>query len=471
MTPSPISNKRIGIVLGFLIGDSLGAPFRAVKGGHIYQLVGDRVDGYLADPVLFPERPEKNYLPGLHTILGQELLAVLAGAADDGTGRPPLARAGALLADLAGEGAEGPSTLGALRQPGRPLRRGVQRWRAEYPWELADHFAPDESAEGATPAARALAAALLPDTSAIDAARLTHLREAPLSAAVALAETARLLLDEENPKKIDASAVLDHVIGACREAEDALREGPVAARWKELAWGFPVVRFSECLSPVASLLRTADDALAEKTLLHQVREFVPTTGVTHVQHGFAPVLVPWVLYRALGTLAPAPAIEDAVNRGGETSLAAGLIGALMGARYGADHLPEEWTEGCRAAAIARTLALAPSTAAEEAWLADERRWTGEEETFRAPLRREAEKRNAESTPRKKPKKPAAPPVVDQGSLPFAPPPQAWLEQKGDELAPWEKQRLKAERGRKRIDWKETRRQKSKHEGGGGEEEP
>ncbi|MBX3728612.1 MAG: ADP-ribosylglycohydrolase family protein [Candidatus Sumerlaeia bacterium] len=455
-------DKAFGLVAGLLVGDALGAPFQAVKAGHIQQLLGGRAEGFAREAVLFPERPEKNRLPGLHTVLGQEFLAVLAGASDDGSGRSPLARAAAQLAELAGDEEAGPSTQGAMRAPGRPLRRAVARWKAEYPWETADHFAPDEDSEGASCAVRALAAAVVPGVDAVEAARLTHLREAPLAAAWTISEAARLLLALDNPKRPDAAGIARHLVEGCRAIEDALREGEAGERWRVLQWGTPVTRFSACLEPLASLVREGDDALAERTVLHQAAAHAPTREVAHVQHGFAPALVPWVLYRALGSLSPASAIEDVLNRGGECALATGLVGALMGARYGAEHLPPEWLAGCRALGTVKARGLSPSAAAIDAWLGEERAWTAEEERLREPLRREAEKRRAAEPARKKPERNADPPTLhDQGSLPFAPPPQVWLEQREVDLAPWEKRRLKAERGRKRIDWKETRREKGR----------
>ncbi len=461
-------DKKIGLVAGFLAGDALGAPFYAVKAAHIQQLVGGWVDDYLADPILFPDKPNKNVLPGLHSIHGQEFLAVLAARNDQDTGQHPIARAAMLLRELAGDDFDNPHpALGALRAPGKPLRRALHCWSTEYPWEPEDHFALTETSEGASTAARALATVISEtEFDPIGLARLTHLKEPALMAAWTIAWVARRLIEIENPKKIDADELLSELIADARTIEDALRDGPVGEHWRETGLGYPPARFSECLSPLASLLHTGDDALAEKTLVAQAREFAPLHSVAHTQHGFAPVLVPWVLYRALGPMAPAHAVEDAVNRGGEASLAAGLIGGLIGARYGFEHLPESWMAGCLAWDIARRLTLQPNAATEDDWLAAERGWTAREEELRAPLRKavDAEKAAMVQSAKKKKKtaeKNAKASIQNtpQGELPFAPPPQVWLEEKGNELAPWEKQRLKSERGRKRIEWKEERRRR------------
>lgn len=458
-------DRRLGLAGGFLVGDALGAPFNAVKAGHVRQLVDGWADGFLAKPVLFPDRPDKNALPGLHTVHGQQFLALLSAAGTEETGQHPVARAATSLRELAGTEEARHSCLGALRAPGRPLRRAIARWQEEYPWEPEDHFARDEESEGAAPAAMALATVLTEGAEPLHAVRLTHLRENALVAATTIAEAAAMLLALDAPKRIEPRSFLDALVAHARKTEDALRDGEEGARWRELAWGVPPQRFSACLSPVASLLETGDDALAEQTLVRQAAEFSPAQAVSHVQHGFAPILVPWVLYRALGPMPLARAVEDAINRGGEASLAAGLIGGLLGARHGVGSVPPEWLEDCRAWSLAQQATKMRTLAVEEAWAQAEREWTGEQERLREPLRVALESRRADAPPPKKKKSKPQPeaPVLDQGKLPFAPPPQVWLQEKGDELAPWEKQRLKSERGRKRIDWKEDRRKKQAHD--------
>src|SRR5262245_51136158 len=122
-----ISSRVLGLAAGGLLGDALGAPFNGVKGGHVRQLAGGPVESFLENSVLFPEKPDRNWLPGLHTCRGQEFLAVLAGPAAGETGQHPLARAAANLRELAGdaEPAAGAVNRRALRQPGRPLRRAL----------------------------------------------------------------------------------------------------------------------------------------------------------------------------------------------------------------------------------------------------------------------------------------------------------------------------------------------------------
>jgi len=461
------SDRVLGFVAGFLVGDALGRPFVGLKGGHIQQLAGARIEGWLADPVLQPDRPDRNCVRGLHSCAGQEFLAALAAlfVADD-AGRAHAAVCAAHLRDLHGAEAGAPSSL---RRPGKPLLRALERWGAEFPWDAQDHVARDEASEGIGPCARTIACALADDADDLAFARLTHLKEPPLVAARVLREAASAMVRLDAPKKPNVRVIVEDLKFGARDFEDRLREeSEVATLWKDLQFGMPVARTSEALAVLPSLVESGDDALAERTFLAQAREYAPDRAVTHAQHGFAPVLLPWALYRALGPMSTARAVEDAINRGGETAMAAGLVGALCGARHGIESIPEEWLAGCLAWPFAKNLVEARNAAAVEAWLAAEQQWSAREEAFVAPLRKKAEAAGADKpAPKKKPAKPEEqPPSGPTEELPFAPSPHAWLTEKGDELAPWEKQRLKSERGRRRIDWKEDRREKQKDDGRG-----
>jgi len=462
--------KRKGLLFGALIGDALGAPFNGVKSGHIGQLCDGWVEGYLEDSVLFPDKPLKNVLPGVHTSLGQIFLTLFASQGDDTMGQKPLSQAGSTIRELADEipnNSKFPTnSLGKLRKVGKSLRTAVEVWNEEYPWEPEDHFSKGQESHGASPCFWSLAAALNPnELNAIEIARMTHLQETVLIGSWIVCRTAEHLMEVDNPKKVPAKEILDVVQSEAVEKENELRDGEVAELWKELGWGYPRKRMSDSIGCLAALLETGEDSLAEKSLINQANEYSPDRGVTHVQHGFAPICVPWVLYRALGPFSHSGGTEDALNRGGETSLVTGMISGLLGARYGFESIREEWVEGLKISPQAKNLFDHISPATTEDWLAAEQNLTVEEENFRRPIHEKREK-HLEGAPKPKRKKKqqepdSIQPQQDTGKLPFAPPPQVWLEEKGDELAPWEKKRLKAERGKKRIGWKEQRRQDQK----------
>lgn len=464
-------DRAQGLLIGLLLGDALGAPLQKLKAGHIQQLAGGRVEGFLANPVLQPDKPHRARLAGLHTGLGQAAMAIAAGAEDDGGGQDPLARAAGLLRELAGDQPPIHRFHGALRDPGGPLRRALERWQSEYPWNLEDHFAPAEESEGASLAVAGLACALAKGADPIDAARLTHLKEAPLVAAFVAFEAAGLLAGCGDPKKIDGPEAAAALREAARAKEDELRDSPLGAQWRDLKWGWPVARLSDALEPLANLLRIADDDLAARTLVGQCASFQPARPIVQPQHGFAAAMLPWALYKALGPASPVKLVEDAINAGGESSLAAALVGGLAGARWGADYWPGDWRAALLVDGDALAL-LAGGAAARDAWIADEAAWTAKEVALQAPLHEKAAKARDAAPPRKKkdPKERISDEDRARGELPFAPPPQVWLRDAGDELAPWERQRLKAERGRKRIAWKEERRHHPGKGGGGAQDD-
>jgi ADP-ribosylglycohydrolase len=450
--------RRFDALRAALAANALAAPLHGLRGGHIQQLVGTRVDGHLpAATVLHPDHPDRNRLPGLHGIEGQRLLATLTLAIDDGSGREPHARPPAALLDLAGDD---PSGHGALRTPGRPLRRALERWRADYPWAPEDfHAPPEQSSEGIAPTIDALGAALvLPDPAAASAAaialaRTTHARPLPLAGAWLIAHLVPLLANRPLTRPGQpATGLLTPLAPALREFELAERH---ARRdiWRRLEWTPPPATLADLLPLIERLLTEADDDLARRTLLANTADLTPAQPVTHCQHGFLPTGLGWALYRGLGHRPPSHALEDILNAGGETAPIATLAAALLALRHGLAHFPEEWLTGTHV--LAALPAWGPPTTPDwlTHWAAAERQWTAREEALRAPLRAALKARQDAEPPRPRP----AANRADQEDAPFAPPPHLWLKHGESEDDPEVKKRLKAARGKRRIDWKEDRR--------------
>ncbi len=184
---NPDSTRRKDILRAALMGSALGRPVTNLKEGHVLQVWGAPPEGFHPTGVLFPEKPDRNTLPGLHGMAGQELLAALLASHPDSLGRTPVAFAGVALLELAG-GAEGEGT-GLLRAPGRPLRRAIEGWRETYPWEEPDWFAETEISEGLGPALRGIVPVVMEWDEPLEAAgrlaRLTHARLLSQSAAIA----------------------------------------------------------------------------------------------------------------------------------------------------------------------------------------------------------------------------------------------------------------------------------------------
>lgn len=157
-----------------------------------------------------------------------------------------------------------------------------------------------------------------------------------------------------------------------------------------------------------------------------------------------------------------------MNRGGESETLCGLVAGLMAVRYGREGLPAEWYDGCLALKAVWELAQARTWDSLAEWVVLEAGWSAREEEMRAPLRKaeearkraEAEKERARRKQKPKPEDMGLPP---QEQAQFSPPPHLWLEP-GDEEHPEIRRKLKAARGRKKIEWKEERRRRGKNTG-------
>ncbi len=454
---NPQAGRRKDILRAALMGVALGRPVTNLKEGHVRQAWGGPPEGFHPTGVLFPDRPGRNTLPGLHGAAGQELLAAVLASQPEGLGRTPVAFTGAALLELSG-GTEGEDD-GEVRAPGRPLLKAIRRWRANYPWEEVDWYAEDEPSEGLGPALRGIVPVLMgweePVPWAGRLARLTHGRLLPQSAAMVAALALRELLGSGPKRKPgDIAASIREEL---EPLEDALREEQ-GGTWREFGWSARPRGLAEALAPLPSLLREGREDLALSTILQTARQYEPQHQVGHVQHGFPPAGIAWVLFVALGGTAPRLAMEALLARGGEAEVLGGLLAALCVARHGAECFPEEWYAG--------TLGLgALEEAAEgqlstEAWVAREGEWNREEEAMRAPLQEAVDKKREAAAAKKKTsgKKPPAAGLVEQAEANFAPPPHLWLEPE-DAEDPRKKKILKAARGKKKIGWKEERKRK------------
>lgn len=460
-----MKNQMGDILRAALLGDALASHFNGLKHGHVQQISGGPPEGFPADPIFFPDKPGRNHPVGIHTSVGQRLLSSLARGADD-LGRGPVARSGAYLLELAGpENTEEGLPYGALRQPGMPLRKAVDRWREVFPWEARDYFADEDESEGIAVAPLGLAAAELNFDAEhlVGLARLTHFHPTALSASLAVRAAADLSL-EAGGGKFDAPQVMRTVLERLKHFEHWLDE-EFHRDWKELGWGRPPVRLSQALDPLVSLLAEENDDLAVKTIVKTAGESHPRGAVTHVQHGFAPAGLAWALYRGLGPLPAVRAVEDVLARGGECSTIASIVAGLMAARHGAECLPDEWYETLRASG--RVDQLLNGTEEDfEQWIEAERSWTAEEQAMQGELKAELDRKikadvaKGKAPPQKKPKKKASAPGEESEDLPFAPPPHIWLKP-GEEEDPRVKKKLKSARGKKKIGWKEEQRKKER----------
>ena len=61
--------------------------------------------------------------------------------------------------------------------------------------------------------------------------------------------------------------------------------------------------------------------------------------------GFPPACIPTCLYLLLTTDSFEEAVTEVVNLGGDADTAGAILGAMAGAYYGVDAIPERWLDG------------------------------------------------------------------------------------------------------------------------------
>jgi ADP-ribosyl-[dinitrogen reductase] hydrolase len=458
------NTKIIGSIIGLAVGDALGAPIEGMKAGHIQQVVGE-VNDYIDSRTVWPERPSHWRMKGLYTDDTQQALALTDILGDYGFIDPEA------LADLwtrllhaqtgASHGAHrgiGRNFLSAVRAMGScdsPLDAG----RASAGSGAAMRIAPvgiyfhDNDNEDS----------LLDAVSTVSL--MTHSDPRGIAGAAAIAYgIAKLLNTPSRIKQDEVAEIANEIKEFTRRAEEFLQDIHFNRLDKETRLKYAYF-MSDALEILPAIVREANHDLARSTIVKEANRLEPTDKVTDIGVGFAPASITGALYYALTAKSFFHGMVDTVNAGRDTDTMGAMVGALMGARFGFDAIPEEWTAGLVNFEQVRLRGeyLANREVdymTREDYVEMETRLTQDEVRY---LESDLKKFFAmqETIASKKPKtksKPDKQPVNIE-DLGFAPPPEVWLER--DDLAPDERRREKERRARRRIDWKETRREKKR----------
>jgi len=273
----------------------------------------------------------------------------------------------------------------------------------------------------------------------LDAALLLNNDPRALAAALAVALGVRRMVSEPSPRQIHADVFMSELADAIRGAESWTAR---ACRWLLDPDRDPERDhdISRSLDVVAGLVGEGDDALARRTLVAQAARFNPPQAVAQPSHPFAPAAIPMVFYRVLSAPNFLLGIEAVVLDGGDAATMGGMAGALLGARFGLQAIPQEWREGLVARHWLEPRAeifitgRSRKTAAADDWLLSERQWTLDEEAARQALiaamdeknDRKGRREKARPKPGKKQEIRPAFSAAPGQDLPFAPPPNIWL---------------------------------------------
>jgi ADP-ribosyl-[dinitrogen reductase] hydrolase len=458
-------SRKTGAFLGLAIGDALGRPLHSLKDGFIRQAFGE-IDGYADSISAFPDRPARWCIPGLYGSNTQQALllaeaALVFGSADANS-------VAGLYLRLAKEGpTEG--ELGAWRNPTTALHKAI---RAMEEGTLALHCG--HSAPTPHPAARIAPLALLFDDedalvrAVIETTLPTHNDPRSVAGALAIARAVSLF-SSENPKPLE---LCSDIARWTRSGEERLYDEyreylpeTVGRDWTH--------QMSNILNLLPRLVEEKDDALAERTLVSAANSYDPPEPIARCSVGFAPSFVGMALYWALSSGSFPIAVLRTVEAGGETDAAGAIVGAVAGSRFGIDEIPEEWLNKLlnKQMLQVRARCLAEREVDWGAWddlVEMECRLTQDElrtiDKTRGKNEKSIQKRESQVREKRAKAEANKPPEPS----PFAPPPDVWLRHRDPQLPPLprdpvEAKRERALRGRKRVAWKEVRREKSKLE--------
>jgi ADP-ribosylglycohydrolase len=461
-----------GCLIGLAVGDALGAPVEGIKDGHIQQIFGEVTD-YADSIAAFPDRPGKWRLKGLYTDDTQQALAVADVLATHGCADvEALAEIYLRMADEGPLGAD----FGAHRGIGPGFRRAVEAMRQKGDPRLCGQ---PSAGNGAAMRIAPVGLYYAGDDdglarAAIEISLMTHSDPRGIAAALAVARAVGwFALGDASPVGPDPASVAKALGEWLREWEERL----VRDYRKYLGGVRPgderTHHFSQALASLPSLLRESNDRLAAETIVRQANACGPEQPVAQTQNSFALASVVTALYRALAGRSFANIALGVVNVGADADTAGAIAGAIAGARFGEAAIPRQWVSGLLNADQVRLRATAlcrreidwaqwqDLVEMEKALTLRERETIARAE---AEHRRLIEKRQERLDERRaRAAKTAS--AGAAGAPGFAPPPEIWLRggtpESRAEIDPEQAKKEKSLRGRKRIDWKEGRRQKKK----------
>ncbi len=371
------TDRMLGTMIGLAVGDALGYPVEGWTGEQISNRYG-RLRDFVESPL---EPPERWRLKGLHSDDTQQALALADVLLSEGHADPDA------LCQKFLELAEGPPhlPLGAHRGAGRNFRYTIQTLQAGAPWNMGSRHT---AGVGASMRVAPIGLALGIDDAAVRAntalqALVTHNDPRAVAAAFMVAYVVGRMVWMP-PSSFVPETFHHDVTSFVRRSEAWL----IDAHGRHLAReSRPILHhMSEALSGIGPHL-----AAPPTEVLPGIAERASALAGYTIEHpcrGFAPAGVVTAFYFFLHYRGDfEPAMEDAINWGGDVDTVGAILGAMCGSYQGIDAIPSRWKEGLRAydLVLSRAHALAGDGQAPDPLpdLAEiELRWTLEEDRIR-----------------------------------------------------------------------------------------
>ena len=322
-----------GCLLGLSIGDALGAPLEGLSSQQIrahYGLVDDYVDGARA----WKKKPYRWRMLGLYTDDTQQALALCDVLLECRTIDPH--RLAALYLRLANPKG---SYVGAHRGVGRSFRQVLADLEAGVsPRETGQRSAGIGAAMRIAPLALYFNGDEKNDADAMfealmAASLMTHRDIRSLAGALAVVHAVRRLVARE-PRQ---PSFLFRIARDVALDEDRILEHHHDA----VEVGLYLRSMPQAIAHVESVLdKPRDQALA--AIVEEANRHGAEPVCKRPTMGFPPACIPACLYLFMVTESLEEALTEVVNLGGDADSAGAILGALAGAHYGVDAIPERW---------------------------------------------------------------------------------------------------------------------------------
>ncbi len=440
----PTSAERIeGCLLGLLVGDAMGAPLRSIKAGHILQIYG-QIDGYIDADVLFHDRPGRWMPSELHSNASQFALLFIEALL---TSDHPAEEFSSLIQRFL-HASDSPYGLfrGLSTELRKQLKTGESAGCHEGTAVLAlvpqaiDSFIQDSS---------------IPPDSIIKSCSLLQPDFRVITSVIAFSNVILQTLRGEYDSFESAMSSLQLLQAEVRNIEEQLLQSENQSQ-------SAMHGTSNLISILPELLSGKNADFARRSICAEASRMFDRI-IDDPQAPNAPANMAWALFLSLQQRHFDFPVLTAIQSGRETNIIGALCGAFCGARLGIKSIPANWISSLQARDLAQSRfdALINQTSAPlyELDLFDC------EDSFNQVLDKgrkerfeklEVEKRKAEDKKSKK-TQPKAPPALPpttyaRRGLPGLPPVNPLLED------PEKARQIKEQRARKKIDWKEKRRQ-------------
>ena len=321
-----------GCLLGLAVGDALGAPLEGLSAQQIrahYGLVDDYVDGARA----WKKKPYRWRMPGLYSDDTQQALALCDVLLEHQRIEPErLAEIYLGLATPKG------TYVGAHRGVGRSFRQVLAELeRGVSPRETGQKSAGIGAAMRIAPVALYFSGnseAMF--TALMDASLMTHRDVRSLAGASAVAHAVR---------RISAGALRDPSFLLWLAADVARDEDQIAARYSDVVASLAAHRRSlSCAIANTERLLDLPRERALAALVEEANRHGAEPTCKHATMGFPPACIPACLYLFMTTDSFEEAAIEVVNLGGDADTTGAILGALAGAHYGIDAIPDRWLD-------------------------------------------------------------------------------------------------------------------------------